>query len=134
MLRLDGTGESRNPAGGVLSSVGLREEPGEAQHLLTGALGRTFLFPLALLPPHHILSKAEAQKRWSSISVVKAGLLASGPSLIPCLALSHWVAANLLTERSHRCLRSVLSFIIAARTDSVPYFTQDGSSGRLGEC
>lgn len=129
MLRLGGTGESRNAAGGVLSSVGLREEPGEAQRLLTSTLGRIFLVPLALLPPHHILLEAEAQKR--CISVVKAGLSASALSLIPCLALSHWVAANLLTERSHRCLLSVLSFIIAARTDSVPYF---GSSGRLGEC
>lgn len=62
----------------------------------------------------------------------RAGILASAVSLIPCPALSLWVADNLLTVGSHRCLLSVLIFIIASRMD--PYFIQDELSGRLGEC
>lgn len=69
MLRLDGTGESRNAAGGVLSSVGPREEPGEAQHLLTGALGRTFLVPLALTTSSQKLRRRRggAASLWSKL-------------------------------------------------------------------
>lgn len=36
-----------------------------------------------------------------------------------CLSLTRWLATNLLIERTHRCLLSVLSFIIAVRMDTV---------------
>jgi hypothetical protein len=103
----------------------VREEARGTQCLLTKCSWQDFSPSLALLIPPHILLEAGAQERRNSISVVS--LLSDSVSFPHSL-----VATNLLIEGSHRCLLSVLSFIIAARMDTVTYCTQDGSSGRQG--